>query len=150
VFEEGGATWAAAVATCAQVLMCVIGLVGGAALCSCNACCLSWHSHLDDSATDVVGLWLALVMVASRDALTGLSVGISVGTLRIGACSCMNCVIHLLSLVWRMGMLAGVFTLKTCCVLQKWSGVMVFSNWWGFVCAHACVASMIRCKSCAA
>jgi hypothetical protein len=27
VFEEGGATWAAAVATCAQVLMRVVGLV---------------------------------------------------------------------------------------------------------------------------
>jgi hypothetical protein len=65
VFEEGGATWATAVATCAQVLMRVVGLVGGTALCSCDACCLHWCLHLDHSATDVVGLQLDSVMVAS-------------------------------------------------------------------------------------
>jgi hypothetical protein len=47
-------------------------------------------------------------------------------------------------------MLAGAFTLGTCCMLQKWSGVMVSSNWWGFLCMHACAASTICCKSCAA
>ncbi len=46
-------------------------------------------------------------------------------------------------------MLAGALTLGTCCMLQKWSGVMVSSNWWGYVCTRACVASTIRCKSCA-
>ncbi len=86
------------------------------------------------------GLRLDLVMVALRGALIGLIVGILVGTLGIGACGCMDHLIHLLLLVWSMGMLAGAFTLGTHCVLQKWSGVMVSSNWWGFVCTLACVA----------
>ncbi len=150
VFKEGGATWAAAVATCAQVLMRVVGLVGGMALRSRDACCLRWCLCLDNSATNVVGLRLDLVMVASRGAVIDLTVGISVGTLGIGACGCIDCVICQLSLVWGMGMLAGTFTLGTHCVLQKWSGVMVFSNWWGFVCTCACVASTMHCKSCAA
>ncbi len=38
VFKEGGATWAAAVATCARVLMRVVGLVGVMALRSHVAC----------------------------------------------------------------------------------------------------------------
>jgi hypothetical protein len=57
-------------------------------------------------------------MVAMRGTLIGLTVGMSVGTLGIGACGCMDCVICLLSLVWGMEMLAGVCTLGTCCVLQ--------------------------------
>jgi hypothetical protein len=150
VFEEGGATRAAAVATCARVLMRVVGLVGRMALRSCDAHCLHWRLQLDDSATDVVGLWLDLVMVALRGVLISLTVGISVGTLGIGACSCMDPLICLLLLVWGMGMLAGAFTLRTHCALQKWLGVMVSSNWWGFVCTRACVASTIHCKSCAA
>jgi hypothetical protein len=111
VFEEKGATWAAAVVTCAQVLMCVVGLGGVMALHSCDACRLCWCWHLDDSAAHVVGLLLDLVMVATWGVLMGLTLGISVGTLRIGACSCMECMICLLSLVWGMGMLAGVCTL---------------------------------------
>ena len=114
--------------------MSVVGLVGGTALRSCDARCLHWHLHLDNSAINVVGLHLDLVVVATRGALIGLTVGITVGTLGIGACGCVDCVICLLSLVGDMGMLAGAFTLRTCCVLQKWSGVMVSSNWWGFVC----------------
>jgi hypothetical protein len=51
----------------------------------------------------------------------------------------MDWVIRLLSLVGGMGMLAGAFTLGTCCVLQKWSVVIVSSNQWGFVCTCACV-----------
>ncbi len=97
----------------------------------------------------MVGLRLELVMVALWGAL-GLTLGISVGTLRIGACGCMDCMIRLLSSVWGIGMLAGAFTLGTCCMLGKWSGVMVASNWWGFVCTCTCVASTIHCKSCAA
>jgi hypothetical protein len=120
MFEEGDATWAAAVATCAQVLMRAVGLVGEMALRSCDACCLHWRLHLDDSTTNVVVLQLDSVMVALQGALIGFPVGISVGTLRIGACSCMDCVICPLSLVWGMGMLAGAITLRTCCVLQKW------------------------------
>jgi hypothetical protein len=150
VFKEGGATRAAAVATCSPVLLHVVGLVGGMTLRSCDACCLHWRLHLDNSATNVVGLLLDLVMVAMRDVLIGLTLGISMGTLGIGACSCMEHVICLLSLVWGMGMLASACTLGTCCVLQKWSGVMVSSNRWGFVCTQACVASTICCKSCAA
>ncbi len=128
----------------------VVGLVGGTAVRSRDARCLHWRSYLDDSAIIVVGLRLDLVMVASRGAQIDLPVGVSVGTLGIGACSCMDCVIHLLSLVWGMGMLAGAITLGTHRVLQKGSGVMVSSNRWGFICMHACVASTIRCKSCAA
>jgi hypothetical protein len=111
VFNEGGATWAAAVATCAQVLMRVVGLVGGTALRSCDARCLHWRLHLDNSATNVVGLLLDLVMVARRGALIGLTIEISLGTLRIGACHRMECVICLLSSVWGMEMLAGASTL---------------------------------------
>jgi hypothetical protein len=134
VFAEGGADRAAVVATCAQVLMHVVGLVGGRALRSCDACCLHWRLRLDDSVINVVGLWLDLVVVATRSTLLGLTVGITVGALGIGACNCMDCVICLLSLVGGMGMLAGAFTLGTRCVLQKWSGVLVSLNWWGFVC----------------
>ncbi len=150
LFEEGGAARAAAVATCARVLMRLVGLVGGMALHGHDAHPLHWRLHLDDSAINVVGLRLDLVMVATRGALIGVTVGITVGTLRIGACGCMDCVIRLLSLVGGMGMLAGAFTLGTCCVLQKWYGVMVSLNRWGFVCMRACAASTIRCKSCAA
>ncbi len=150
VIAEGGAAHAAAVATCARVLMQVVGLVGGRALRSRDACCLHWHLHLDNSAINVVGLGLDSVVVATRGALIGLTVGIMVGTLGIGACGCMDCVIRLLSLVGGMGMLAGAFTLGTLCVLQKWSGVMVSLNRWGFDCTCACAASTIHCKSCAA
>jgi hypothetical protein len=150
VLAEGDAACTAAVATCAQVLMHVVGLVGGTALRSCDACCLHWRLHLDNSAINVVSLQLDLVVVAMRGALIGLTVGIMVGTLGIGACGCMDCVICLLSSVGGMGMLAGAFTLGTCCMLQKWSGVMVFLNRWGFDCTCACAASMIHCKSCAA
>jgi hypothetical protein len=38
VLEEGGVTQAAVVATCAQVLMRVVGMVGVVALRSCVAC----------------------------------------------------------------------------------------------------------------
>ncbi len=134
VFKEGGATRAAAVATCAQVLMHVVGLVGVMALHSCDAHCLHWRLHLDDSTANVVGLLLNSVMVAMRGTLIGSTLGISVSTLGISACGCMECLICLLSLVWGMGMLAGACNLGTCCVLQKWSVVMVSSNWWGFIC----------------
>jgi hypothetical protein len=144
VIEEGGATWAAVVATCAQVFMRVVGLVGVMAFCSCNACCLCWCSRLDNSAANVAGLLLDLVMVAQQGRLIGLTVGISVGTLGIGACGCME-LIHLLSLVWGMGMLTGACTHGTCCVLQK----IVWGN--GFfklvgICLYAslcCVNNML-------
>ncbi len=68
VFKEGGATWDAAVATCAQVLMSVFGLVGAMALRSCVACCLRWHLRLDNLAANMVGLLLSLMVVATRGA----------------------------------------------------------------------------------
>ncbi len=83
VFEEGGAACAAAVATCARVLMHVVGLVSGTALHGHDACCLCWHSRLDDSAINVVGLRLDSMMAATRGALISLTVGIVVGTLRM-------------------------------------------------------------------
>jgi hypothetical protein len=118
VFKEGGATWAAAVATCAQVLMRVVWLIVVTALRSCEAHHLCWHSRLDDYAANVEGLLLDPVMVAAQGALVGLTVGMSLDTLGIGACICMERVICLLSLVWGMGVLAGVCTFGTCCVLQ--------------------------------
>jgi hypothetical protein len=69
VFKDGGATWAAAVATCAQVLMHVVGLVGGTTLRSRDAHCLHWRLHLVDSATDEAGLQLDLVMALLWGAL---------------------------------------------------------------------------------
>ncbi len=99
VFKEGGASWAAAVATCAQVLLRVVGLVGVTALHSRVACCLCWRSRLDDSAANVVGLLLGSMLVVTRGSPMGLPVGISVGTLGNGACGCMERMICLLSLV---------------------------------------------------
>ena len=108
MFEEGGATRAAAVATCAQVHMRVVGLIAVPALCSCDAHCLHWRLRLDDSAANVEGSLLDLVMVASQGTLIGLTLGMSLDTLGIGACICMEHVICLLSSVWGMGVLAGV------------------------------------------
>ncbi len=114
--------------------MCVVGLVGVTALHSPAACYLQWHSHLDKSEGKVVGLLLGLMVVATRGALMGLTVGLLVGTLRIGACGCMEHMICLLSSVWGMGMLIGACTLGTCCVVRISSGVIVSSNFWGFAC----------------
>ncbi len=125
-------------------------LIGVMALRSCDAHHLCWHLRLDAFAANVVGLLLDLVLVMMWGALIGLIVGMSVGTLGIVACSCMECVTHLLSSLWGIGVLAGVCTLRTCCVLQIRAGVMVSSNWWRFVCTQACVASPICCKPCAA
>jgi hypothetical protein len=90
----------------------VVGLIIVTALCSCEARCLRWHSRLDDSAANVEGLLLDLVMVAMQGTLISLTVGMSVGTLRIDACICMERVICLLSSQWGMGVLAGVCTLE--------------------------------------
>jgi hypothetical protein len=117
MFEEGGATRAAAVATCAQVHMRVVGLIAVPALCSCDAHCLHWRLRLDDSAANVECSLLDPVMVVTQGALNGLTVEMSLGTLGIGACICMERVNCLLSLIWGMGMLAGVCTLGTHCVL---------------------------------
>ncbi len=98
----------------------MFGLVGVAELRrrSCAACYLFWHLRLDNSAAYVVGLLLDLGIVATRGALIGLTLGMSVGTLGNGACGCIEHFICLLSLVWHMGGLAGVCTLGTCCMLR--------------------------------
>ncbi len=110
------------------------GLVGVTALCSCVACRLQWRSGLDDWVANVVGLLLGSMVVTTRGAPMGLPLGISVGTLRIGACGCMERMTCLLSLVWGLGTLGGACTLGTLCVLQMLSGVMVSLNLWGYVC----------------
>ncbi len=80
----------------------VVGLVGVMALCSRVACRLRWRLHLDDLAANVVGWLLGSMVVVTRSMLMGLPVGISVGTLKIGACGCMERMICLLSLVGGM------------------------------------------------
>ncbi len=137
VFKEGGAACAAAVATCARVLMRVVGLVGSMALCSRDAHCLRWRSHLDNSAINVVSLRLDLVMVAMWGALIGLNVGIMVGTLEL-----VPAVhgLHNLSVVigWGYG--------HACWCIHPWNllhvAKMVWSN--GFfelvgICLYACL-----------
>jgi hypothetical protein len=99
--------------------MCVGELIVVMALRSREARCLRWCSHLDDSAANLEGLLLDPVMVATWGALIGLTLGMSLGTLGISACICMERVIHLLSSVWGMGVLAGVCTLGTCCVFAN-------------------------------
>jgi hypothetical protein len=86
----------------------VVGLIVAMALRSHEACCLRWHLRLDDSAANVEGLLLDPGMVATWGALIGLTLGMSLGALGIGACICMECVICLLSSVWGMGVLVGV------------------------------------------
>jgi hypothetical protein len=89
----------------------VVGLGGVMALRSPDACCLRWHSRLDNSAANMVGLLLSSMRVAMQGTLIGLTMGMSAGTLGYGACGCVEHVICLLSLVWGMGMLAGACTL---------------------------------------
>ena len=96
----------------------VVGLIVVTALRSRETHCLRWHLHLDNSTANVEGLLLDLVMVAMQGALIGLTVGMSLGTLGIGACICMERVNCLLSLIWGMGVLAGVCTLGNHCILQ--------------------------------
>jgi hypothetical protein len=51
--------------------MLMVGLIVVTALHSCEAHCLRWHSHLDNSAANVEGLLLDPVMVAMWGALIG-------------------------------------------------------------------------------
>ncbi len=101
VLMEGGATWAASVATWA--LVCTQGdvLIGVAAFCSCTARCFLRRSHL----VELVGM------------LVGLLVGAPLlGTLGTGVCMSMECVILMLTLIWGVGTLGGGCTLVTHCV----------------------------------
>jgi hypothetical protein len=105
---EGGATWAASIATWA--LVCTQGdvLIGVAACRSRMACRFLRRSHL----VELVGM------------LVGLLVGASLlGTLRTGVCVSMERVILLLTLIWGVGTLGGGCTLRTHCVWGLAEGV---------------------------
>jgi hypothetical protein len=136
VLMEGGATWAAAVATCA--LVCTQGdvLVDVAAL----------HSHaarrflMRSCLAELVGM-LVSVMLPS--------------TLGTDGHASMERAILLLSSVWIAGTLGGVCTLGTCgmlgvctlgtrCMLGVAEGVAMSSKRSVRACTWACVASMIR------
>jgi hypothetical protein len=123
---EGGATCAAAVATWALVRIRGDVLSGVAASCSHTGCHFLRHSHL----VALVGLLIGALLLLD--------------TLRIGVCVSMERVILLLSSVWGVGMLVGVCTLGTCCMLGVAGGVAVSSKQPGCVCVWACVVSMIR------
>jgi hypothetical protein len=108
VLMEGGATWAASVATWALVCMQGDVLIGVAAFCSCMAHRFLRHSRL----VELVGI------------LVGLLVGAPLlGTLRTGVSMSMERVILLLTLIWCVGTLRGGCTLGTRCVWGLVEGV---------------------------
>jgi hypothetical protein len=142
VLMAGGATWAAAVATWALVRTQGGVLVGVAALRSRAARCFLMHSRLDESVSMLVGVTLLI-------------------TLGADGWASMERVILLLSSVWVVSTLGGVCTLGTCCMLGVCTlgtccmlgvaeGVATSLKRSGCACTWACVASMIRWRSCAA
>ncbi len=138
---EGGAARAAAVATWA--LVCTQGdvLVGVAVLRS-----RAPHRFL---------------MRSCLAELVGMLVGVTLlSTLGTDGRTSMERVIFLLSSVWIAGTLVGVCTLGTCgmlgvctlgtcCLLGVAKGVAMSSKQLGCACTWACVAFMIRWRSCA-
>jgi hypothetical protein len=141
VLMEGGATWAAAVATWALVCMQGDVLVGVAALRSRAACCFLMRSCL----AELVGMLVGIMLLSTLGTDDGAS---------------MEHVILLLSSVWVAGTLRGIRTLGTCgmlgvctlgtrCMLGVAEGVATSSKQSGHACTWACVASMIRWRSCA-
>jgi hypothetical protein len=139
---EGGATWAAAIATWALVRTREEVLVGVAALRSRAARRFLMRSCLAESVSMLVGVTL-------------------LSTLGTDGRTSMERVILLLSSVWVAGTLGGVCTLGTCgmlgvctlgthCMLGVAEGVAMSSKRSGRACTWACVASMIRWRSCAA
>jgi hypothetical protein len=142
VLIEGGATQAASVATWALVCMRGDVLVGVAALRSRAARRFLMRSHLDELVSMLVGITL-------------------LSTLGTDGCASMELVILLLSSVWVANTLGGICTLGTrfmlgvCtlgthCMLGVAEGVATSSKRLGCACTWACVASMIRWRSCAA
>jgi hypothetical protein len=143
VLMEGGATWAAAVATWALVRTQGDVLVGVVALRSHAPPRFLMHSRLAESVGMLVGVTL-------------------LSTLGTDGRASMECVILLLSSVWVAGTLGGICTLGTCgmlgvctlgthCMLGVAEGVATSSKRLGRACTWACVASMIRWRSsCAA
>ena len=139
---EGGATRAAAAATCVLVRARGDVLVGVAALHSRAARRFLMRSCLAESVGMMVGITLLC-------------------TLGTDCFASMERVILLLSLVWVAGTLGsactlgtrvmlGICTLITCCMLGVAEGVATSSKRSGCACTWAFVASMIRWRSCAA
>jgi hypothetical protein len=142
VLMEGGATRAAAVATCALVRAQGTVLFGVAALRSCAARCFLMRSRL----AELVGMMVSMTLLC---------------TLGTDGCKSMERVILLLLSVWvadtlesactlgTRGMLS-VCTLGTRCMLGVAEGVATSLKRSGCACTWAFVASMIRWRSCAA
>jgi hypothetical protein len=105
---EGGATWAASVATCALVRMQRDVLIGVAAFRSRTACGFLRHSCL----VELVGMLLGLLVGAPL-----------LGTLGTGVCVSMERVILLLTSIWGVGTLGGGCTLGTRCAWGLAEGV---------------------------
>ncbi len=96
VLMEGGATWAASVATWALVRKRGDVLIGVAAFCSRAAHRFLMHSHLVELVGMLVGLLVGALLLSALGA---------------GVCVSMERVILLLTLIW------GVCTLRGCCAL---------------------------------
>ncbi len=128
---EGGAAWAAAVATWALVRTQGDVLVGVAVLRSRAARRFLIHSRLAESVGMLVGV--TLLSTLGTDGLVS-----------------MEHVILLLSSVWIAGTLVGVCALGTCGMLGVAKGVATSSKRSGRACTWACVAFMICWRSCVA
>ncbi len=120
VLNKGGASWAAAVATCAMVLMQGVVLFGVVGLCSRMALHFRRYSCLAESVDKLVGLFVGV--------LVGLQVGLLVGTLETLAGVSTWWVILLLSLMRGVSTLRGACIFGTCCMLWVASGVVVFAK----------------------
>ncbi len=128
---EGGAAWAAAIATWALVRTQGDVLVGVAVLCSRAA--------------------RRFLMRSSLAELVGMLVGVTLlSTLGTDGRASMERVILLLSSVWIAGTLVGICTLGICGMLGVAKGVATSSKRLGRACTWACVAFMICWRSCAA
>jgi hypothetical protein len=142
VLMEGGATWVAAVATWALVHTQGDVLVGVAVLRSCAAHRFLMHSHLAEPVGMLVGVTLLSTLGtdshASMEHVILLLSSVWVADTLGGVCTLGTC-----------GML-GVCTLGTCCMLGVAEDVATSSKQSGWACTWACVASMIRWRSCAA
>jgi hypothetical protein len=139
---EGGAAWAAAVATWALVCTQVDVLVGVAVLRSRAAHRFLMRSRLAELVGMLVGVTLLSTLGtdghASMEHVNLLLSSVWIAGTLVGVCTLGTC-----------GML-GVCTLGTCCLLGVVKGVATSSKWSGRACTWACVAFMIRWRSCAA
>ncbi len=113
VLMEGGATWAASIATWALVCRRGDVLIGVAAFCCCTARHLLRHSHL----VELVGMMVGLLV---GDLLLGI-----IGT---GVCMSMERMILLLTLIWGVGTLGSGCILGTHCMWRLAEGVALSSK----------------------